>query len=102
MGRKTRVEEPCFPCFQIGQRLICFSNIMSNFRFSAVEVPANGPTKHRARQKITGMTHKPFLLAIFNLLHCPFNLNAKGKKEISISSSAYSLYGEMLDNSRYL
>lgn len=43
-----------------------------------------------------------FLLGIFNLLRCPFNLNAKGKKEISISSSAHSLYGEMLDNLCYL
>lgn len=35
-------------------------------------------------------------------LHCPFHLNAKGKKEISISTSAHSLYGEMLDNLCYL
>lgn len=75
---------------------------MSNLWFLAVEVPANGPTKLRARHKNARATREPFLLGIFNLLHCPFNLSAKGKKEISISSSAHSLYGEMLDNVRYL
>lgn len=47
-------------------------------------------------------TYKPFLLEIFNLLQCPFNFNAEGEEEISISSSAYSLYGEMLENLCYL
>jgi len=75
---------------------------MPNLWFLAVEVPANGSTKLRARHKNTRNMHKPFLLEIFNLLLCPLNLNAKGKKEISVSSSAHSLYGEMLDNLCYL
>lgn len=66
------------------QRPTC--NARSNFGFLVVEASVPVPAKFKARHKNSRPTQsiwqgkKTFLLGIFNLPQCPFNLNMKSKK----------------------
>lgn len=105
VGRNTRAEKLCFPCFQISKtNMHCKVKLwlLGCWSISTCASKVQSKTQEQQTYTVNMTRKKTVLLGIFNLLQCPFNLNMKSKKENGISSSALSLYGKTLDNLCYL